>query len=432
MILTDEMSTAIELIKNSNEALYITGKAGTGKTTLLKYIIKNIEKNFVITAPTGVAATNVEGVTLHSLFKIPFGVLTPNQKVEFNLNKARVALLKAMDVLIIDEISMVRVDIMDHIDEKLRIYRKSSKPFGGVQVVMFGDLYQLPPVVVKNEKEILSLFYESPYFFHAHVFKEIGFRVVELNHVFRQSDIEFVELLNRIRSYAPSSEDLDILSGLRNKGADTDFENGHIHICSFKKDVQKINEQMLGKATHVFEAIIKNDFDIKQAPCDDKLALRQGARVMMLINNKEDEYYNGSLGTIFSITDNCITVLLDSGKYVVANRHTWSAFDYVVEDDKIIKKTKGTCSQFPITLAWAMTIHKSQGLTFDKVAIHAKGTFTPGQIYVALSRCTAIDGIAVDSFISKKHIIPDKSLLEFEKQYKRNDNYYKTVNNESH
>lgn len=421
--LTDEMKQAIKLIETTDSAIYITGKAGTGKTTFLKYIVENIQKRFVITASTGIAAINAGGVTLHSLLNIPFGVLSPNETIKTGFNDEKKELLNAIDVLIIDEISMVRPDVIDYIDRKLQIYRESSLPFGGVQVIMFGDLYQLPPVVTNNEKDILLQLYRGVYFFYAHVFRNHGFQIVELNHIFRQSDTRFIEILNHIRSYQITKEDIEDLEELRDKKQSDRFDNRYIHICSYKKDVKRINEELLGEPTHTFYAQIQNDFNLNSAPCDRKLMLRVGARVMMLINDRFHLYCNGSLGIVEGIDDKVVTVKLDNGCTIGVERCEWTAYEYRIVDGKIKNVAKGSCKQFPITLAWAITIHKSQGLTFDNVVIHTQGVFCPGQIYVALSRCTSLEGIISDSFIDKRHILPDQELLSFEKAYK-NCNYH--------
>lgn len=424
MTITDEMKQAIELIENSNECLYITGKAGTGKTTFLKHIITSCNKKFVVTASTGIAAINAGGVTLHSLLNIPFGVHDPNSAIRMGFNPNKIELMNNIDALIIDEISMVRPDTIDYIDQKLRIYRNSEEPFGGVQIIMFGDLYQLPPVVTSNEKDILLQFYRGAYFFYAHVFRKCGFHIIELNHIFRQSDPRFIEILNNIRSYKITQEDIDDLEELRDKRVSESYNNKYIHICSYRKDVQRINEDLLGTATHTYYAIVEKDFNLNSAPCDRKLMLRVGARVMMLVNDKFQIYCNGSLGVVVSLDDKVVTVKLDNGCTIAVERCEWYAYEYRMKDGKITSEIKGTCKQFPLTLAWAITIHKSQGLTFDNIVIHTQGVFCPGQIYVALSRCTTLEGIVSDVFIDRRHILPDKELLAFEKAYKANDNIF--------
>lgn len=428
--ITDEMAKAVELIEQTNQHIFITGKAGTGKTTFLRHIVNKLEKRFIVTASTGIAAINAGGVTLHSLFKIPLGVITPEMPLKGILSKDTFQLLNSIDALIIDEISMVRPDVLDFVDRRLKQVRGSDESFGGLQVIMFGDLYQLPPVIKKDESLILDKFYTGYYFFNANVFKQKGFNIVELNHIFRQSDPRFIHLLNNIRTYNISNDDIEELGELRDKYMSDQFNSKHIHICTHRRDVERINNNLLGQPTHSFDAIIKNDFNLGHAPCDAKLELRVGARVMTLINNRSQEYYNGSLGVVTEIKEGKIKVELDEGHSVIVEPFTWECCEYKLNGSKVEKKVKGTCTQFPLTLAWAITIHKSQGLTFDNIIIHTKGTFCSGQIYVALSRCTSLEGVICDSFITRRHIIPDIDLLNFEKAYQTTQYYFgaKTAN----
>lgn len=427
--ITDEMREAIALIENTNEPLYITGKAGTGKTTFLKYLVENIKKQFIIAAPTGVAAVNAGGITLHSFLNIPFGVLTPHSVSDSKFYPKKKQLVNAIDVLVIDEISMVRADVIDFVDKKLRIYRSCDKPFGGVQVIMFGDLHQLPPVVTSAEKEALSYFYRGPHFFEAAVWREQGFHIIELTHIFRQSDEGFIKILNDIRNYQLAPEDIDKLEEIRNKEVSKNYDSNYIHICSHKNDVIKINTELLGQFTHTYEAELDDGFSESSMPCDDKLQLRVGARVMTLTNDKEGRYYNGSLGIITNLSNDKVTVALDEGYEVELDKYTWEQCEYKTEKDeegkpKVVKTVKGSCKQFPVTLAWAITIHKSQGLTFDKIVIHSKGMFCSGQLYVALSRCRTLEGIISDNFISQKMIFPDNKLSAFEKASKERGNIF--------
>ena len=424
MTLTEEMATAFQLIEETTGCLYITGKAGTGKTTFLKFIVENTHKNIMVAASTGIAAINAGGVTLHSLFNIPLSIQNPNDVLRGKFYKEKVEMYKKLDTLIIDEISMVRPDTLDYIDRKLRLYRMQDEPFGGVQIVMFGDLYQLPPVVKNDEKNVLLQLYRGVYFFYAHVFRECGFRVVELNHVFRQSDSRFVEILNNIRNYKLTARDINDLDVLRDRRESHNYNNEHIHICTYKRDVQKINSEMLGTATHSFYAQFEGDFPVSSAPCDSVLELRVGARIMMIANDPNHLYCNGSMGVVADISDTNIKVRLDSGYIIMVTPYKWEAKEYQVKDDKIETIDKGSCTQFPLTLAWAITIHKSQGLTFDKVSIHAQGIFAPGQLYVALSRCRSMEGIISESFINNKHIIPDRELLAFEQAVKACNNIF--------
>lgn len=276
------------------------------------------------------------------------------------------------------------------------------------------------------------------------MFREKGFRIIELTHIFRQSDDKFINILNNIRNYRLTPEDMELLEGVRNKGMSGNFDGKYIHICSLRKDVLNINQSLLGEATHHYKAVLDGDFNENSMPCDDVLNLRVGARVMTLVNDKEHRYYNGSLGFVSELTDNSVFVTLDNGLTVELTTNTWEQVEYktveVTENEKVVKKiervVKGTCVQIPLTLAWAITIHKSQGLTFDNIVIHSKGMFCPGQLYVALSRCTTLEGIVSENFISQRMIFPDYELSAFEKACRAHANIfdrsvYKSLHNES-
>lgn len=425
MILTDEMKQVMTLVKETKENVFVTGKAGSGKTTFLKYLIKNAGKNCIVAAPTGVAAINAGGVTLHSLFAIPFGPISPYDRLEYRFTESKTAMLNTLELLIIDEISMVRPDVLDTVDRKLRWVRERKEPFGGVQVIMFGDLFQLPPVIKKDENQILSNFYDDFFFFNALVFKHTGFHVVELTRIFRQTAPEFIHVLNRVRNYEVTAEELDILSELKDNKRCKGFDEGHIHICTHKKDVEKINMEKLGTDdVKIYDAIIQDKFPESSVPCDLHLKLRVGARIMALVNNPKEGYYNGMLGYVVNLDDNNVVVKMDNQRTIKIERHKWTNSQYVLKENEIVKEDIGSCTQFPLTLAWAITIHKSQGLTFDKIALHVSRTFCPGQLYVALSRCRSLEGIVSDAFITKKMVIPEYALIDFERAYKSEDNYY--------
>lgn len=424
MILTEEMNKAMELVNNTDEHLFITGKAGSGKTTFLKYLISHSKKRCVVAAPTGIAAINAGGVTLHSLFGIPFGSISPYDRLEYKFTEYKIELLMRLDLLIIDEVSMVRPDVLDTIDRKLRWVRGDDEPFGGVQVVMFGDLFQLPPVVKKEDRKILKEYYDDYYFFNALVFKRTGFHVVELTKIFRQTDEEFIKVLNDIRNYTVTADELDVLSELKNRQASQDYDGCGIHICTHKADVERINAEKLGESTMTYDAVVADKFPEGSIPCDIHLKLREGARVMALTNDIKKGYYNGMLGIVVALSNNGITVKMDNGNVIKFERYTWENNQYVLDGDSIKAQKIGSCSQFPLTLAWAITIHKSQGLTFDKIVLHVARTFCPGQLYVALSRCRTLEGIVSDAYITQKMVIPDYALTDFERAYKSDGNWY--------
>lgn len=423
--LTKDMTVALDTITNTKENVFITGKAGTGKTTFLKHVINSItKKKFIVAAPTGVAAINAEGVTLHSLFNIPFGPQCPNSNIELNIPPYKLKVIYEADVLIIDEVSMVRADVIDYISNKMKMIKYNDSPFGGMQIVMFGDLRQLSPVVKKEEGKILDKFYSSPYFFSALVWHETRFKIIELSKIFRQKDQRFIHILNQIRDCSAGPEDLEALDDLR-KFDDKENDEHKIHICTHKYEVERINSSNLGESTHTFKALKKGNFPDNSAPCDLDLKLRVGARVMILINDNINHLYcNGTLGEVKFISPKSINVVTDDGCEVELEKHKWENFSYKLVNNKIEKSSIGSCEQFPVTLAWAITIHKSQGLTFDNVVLHIDRTFCSGQLYVALSRCRTMGGITLDSYITTRMMIKDEVLDSFFNKVREN-NYYK-------
>lgn len=435
--LTSEMKEALHLVNCTSNNLYITGKAGTGKTTLLKHMVANCHKNVAVVAPTGIASINADGVTVHSLFCLPFhpyrprieGGMTHDALDKYRLNLEKISVLWHLDVLIIDEISMVRADMLDAVNDVLCHYRGRNKPFGGVQVVMFGDLFQLPPVVKGEDWDILKGTYDSPYFFDAKVFTLTGFKVIELTTVFRQKDEKFTELLNRIREYKITTEDTDKLFSLYNPDY-VDKEGKSIMLCTHKVDAETVNTNKLfdleGEG-FVYLSCVDGDFPLNSIPCDNRLSLKTGARVMFLVNdNAQHKYCNGTCGNVIKVYPDKAIVQTDAGEEIEVTRYKWtnSRYRYDKENRKMKSDEVGSCTQLPLRLAWAITIHKSQGLTFEGAVIDAGKSFTSGQVYVALSRCRDINKVHLLSPITKDTIIANEQLLAFIRSYKDSGGYY--------
>lgn len=416
----------MRLVRETKDNIFITGKAGTGKTTFLKYLVQNCDKALVVAASTGIAAINAGGVTIHSLLNIPLGPITPDVSMWSKFTKAKREVLQCMDLLIIDEVSMVRPDVMDAVDRRLRWVRGNAFPFGGVQIVMFGDLYQLPPVVKPEEKDVLKDLYDDFFFFNAMVWKNTGFHIIELEKIFRQTDERFIGILNDIRNNQLTSDDLDALSEVKDREVSEDYTDKHIHLCTHRNAASNINRTLLGEPTWSNAAQITDKFPESSMPCDLNLQLRVGARVMCLCNDTRKKCYNGMLGVVVRLAPNNVAVLMDNGEVIDFDAHKWANNQYAMKEGKLVAEEVGSCRQFPLTLAWALTIHKSQGLTFDKVALHVANVFCPGQLYVALSRCRTLDGIVSDAYITKRMIIPENALVDFERTYRADDNWYGT------
>lgn len=414
-IFTTEINEVFDLafrfVTETNENIFLTGKAGTGKTTFLKYLKEHCTKNVLVAAPTGVAAINAGGVTLHSLFQLPFTPFIPNEinrrellgKIKFN--KQRIQLLRKVELLIIDEISMVRCDVMDAIDTILKTVRRNySTPFGGVQLLCIGDLYQLPPVVQNHEWILLGDYYSTPFFFDSLAIKEQMPLLIELNKVYRQKDETFVDLLNKVRNNEMTQNDFSALHDRFNPSFSPSDEEKYITLTSHNNQADQINQLKLQKILSNdfrYKAEIENDFPPHMYPAEAELVLKKGAQVMFLKNDViQKKYFNGKIGVISFLNDEKIVVDCD-GTEITVVKEIWENTRYTLnkEDGKLEQETLGTFSQYPLRLAWAITIHKSQGLTFDKVMIDAGSAFSSGQVYVALSRCTGLDGIVLLSKI---------------------------------
>jgi ATP-dependent exoDNAse (exonuclease V) alpha subunit len=445
MSLSDPHNTifqkAVAFVNQTNKHLFLTGKAGTGKTTFLKYIKENSFKKMAVVAPTGVAAINAGGVTIHSFFQLPFGPYIPTQKNNwevFNgkvnnqhslLKNLRLAgakrdLLRELDLLIIDEVSMVRADMLDAVDAILRhVRRQALIPFGGVQMVYIGDLFQLPPVVRNDEWDVLKEYYDSPFFFNAMSVKQAAPVFIELKKIYRQTDTDFIDILNHIRNNICTKEDLQKLH-LHYK---PDFvpakEENYITLTSHNEKADLINRRELQKLSgkaYSYNAEISGEFYDRSFPAEEILHLKVGAQIMFIKNDKGEfrRFFNGKIGIVKNIFDDKIYISFPNEiDTLVLEKETWQniKYNYNKDSDKIEEEELGTFRQYPIRLAWAITIHKSQGLTFDKAIIDAGASFAPGQVYVALSRLTSLNGLVLHSRIQPNCISTDARVLEFVK-----------------
>lgn len=422
-----ELQQAWEIVEETGANLFLTGKAGTGKTTFLKKLRENSTKRMVVLAPTGVAAINAAGNTIHSFFQLPFAPYIPgkgfltNDRKFLNMSRMKKRLISSMTLLVIDEISMVRPDTLDAIDSILRRLRNSSLPFGGLQLLLIGDLRQLPPVVKDDEWSMLKEHYSTPYFFESKALQRAGYKSVELTVVYRQSDARFLDILNAIRDGNATAETLAFLNRRCNPGFNPPDSEGYIRLTTHNRTAGGINESRLRALTTPmfnYEATIDGEFPESAFPADRTLRLRQGAQVMFIKNDTGGarRYYNGLIGTVTSLSEEKICVEpIGGGETIDVEPAEWENTKYAVDESTgaITQQAVGTFRQYPLQLAWAITIHKSQGLTFDRAIIDAMHSFAAGQTYVALSRCRSLEGLVLDSPIPPSAIIIDHNVNGF-------------------
>ncbi|MBN2172837.1 MAG: helix-turn-helix domain-containing protein [Bacteroidales bacterium] len=443
-----ELDLAFDFVQYTNRNVFLTGKAGTGKTTFLHNLRKVTPKRMVIVAPTGVAAINAGGVTIHSFFQLPFGPIlpgrldardrTPNKNNSFQrFNKRKINIIRTLDLLVIDEISMVRADMLDGIDHVLRQFKNKTKPFGGVQLLMIGDLQQLAPVVKEEERILLQEHFDTFYFFSSKAFKESGAVSIELKYIYRQQDINFIKILNEIRDDRLTNESINILNKQYKPGFNPESEEGYITLTTHNAIANRLNEEKLRKLKtdpKTFKAEVYGSFPEYSYPAEEFLTLKTGAQVMFIKNDSlpEKRYYNGKIGKVKEIDDETLNVQCKDEDYSIEiSRERWENVTYTINDrsKEIEEEVTGTFIQYPLRLAWAITIHKSQGLTFEKAVIDAKEAFAHGQTYVAFSRCKSLEGLVLSTPISSEGIICDPTVGIFNAAVEKNQPDSQILNN---
>lgn len=432
---------AVQYVCQTDKPIFLTGKAGTGKTTFLRYIREHCPKKMAVVAPTGVAAINAGGVTMHSFFQLPFGTFIADHKTEWGggnmeinnrhtllkglrLNHNKRQLIQELELLIIDEVSMLRCDMLDAIDTVLRHIRmKYEQPFGGVQVLFIGDLYQLPPVVNREEWQLMTPYYRSPFFFDAMVLQEAKIVNIELKKIYRQQDTEFISVLNSIRNNIADAEDMKVLERRYNPGFSPNADEGYVLLTSHNAKADVVNKTELEKLpnkVHYFDAVVKGDFGDRISPVEKMMPLKEGAQVMFVKNDKGENrrYYNGKIVKVSRIELGKVFVELDDSSEMELEKETWRNINYKYnqENDEVDEEELGSFTQYPVRLAWAITIHKSQGLTFEKAIVDAGASFAPGQVYVALSRLTSLDGLVLHTRINPSQVMTDERVVRYTEQ----------------
>ena len=428
------LELAQEFVLHTRQSLFLTGRAGTGKTTFLRNILEETTKNYVVVAPTGVAAINARGVTIHSMFQLPLTAFVPDGAyVDLNIatnqhglakhtryNKDKKKLLRELDLLIIDEISMVRCDMLDAIDFLLRRTRGINTPFGGVQLLVVGDLFQLAPVVSEAIWQVLQPYYKHPYFYDAQAWQKASAITIELTQIYRQNEQEFIDILNRVRNNALLPQDLKRL----HENFDPDFEASekpYITLTTHNYKADEINNQKLkalAGETYMFKAQIQGEFKENAFPAQKTISLKKGAQIMFIRNDTEGQrYYNGKLAEVAEVSPDRVKVRFPETPHdtFVLEQTKWDNIKYLVDKDthEIFEDHMGSFKQYPIRLAWAITVHKSQGLTFERAIVDLGDSFAPGQAYVALSRCTSLDGLVLKSKIQEKNVFIDEAIKDF-------------------